>query len=609
MFIKASAFVFSISLIGAFFHRSWKISRPSSHVNCNSNENVVGEISFKIASFNILAPIYNRADINGLHIRESENQEKFISRNIEICDLIESTGADIVCIQEFWGANQYLQELYTERIGSKLGYTIKELPRTSEWGKRDDGIALFIKEERLIIQDYQEILFHDCGDRVAQLVLLALLPQPQTPYPQSVLSTQNDKPMEKLPPQQILCVNTHLLFPHNEYSTNIRVREVTKILGFAETYRQTELCTTICGRSDVRIPVIIAGDFNGSPRGSVYQLMKSQNYLNAMEEFQNVSSLSKILKRRKHLPSSESAADDIIENQVVPGKWISHRNHKKAYVPVDHVFFSNPSGQVPDKLPPVPDWTLLVFRELRQRLGEKLGNSSDPASLREIFAAFDLDNTSYITRDEFRTALHRLGFAQEGTPALTSKEMEALIASADVDGNGRIDYDEFVYRFWRAEQARLTVAAESDETPELGYETRLAFLREKSKNLTLPDKDLEKVSMEKEASRVAGRDNRTNASTTISAPPSNALVRMRRLRASALRKQSLENARPMGDLRVRSVTLYPKELELGHWPSSYTMSDHGLVVVEFVGQMLGPIPLNEIINPSPYATKAKNAGL
>ena len=71
-----------------------------------------------------------------------------------------------------------------------------------------------------------------------------------------------------VPYQQLLCVNTHLLFPHNEYSSKIRLREVTKILGFIESYRQVNLCTTICGRSDVRIPVILCGDFNGSPNGT-----------------------------------------------------------------------------------------------------------------------------------------------------------------------------------------------------------------------------------------------------------------------------------------------------------------------------------------------------
>ena len=94
------------------------------------------------------------------------------------------------------------------------------------------------------------VLFHDCGDRVAQMLLLALTPPATTG-------------VENLPTQQFLLVNTHLLFPHNEQSTKIRLREITKLLGFVESYRQRELCSSLCGRSDVRIPVIITGDLNG----------------------------------------------------------------------------------------------------------------------------------------------------------------------------------------------------------------------------------------------------------------------------------------------------------------------------------------------------------
>ena len=65
------------------------------------------------------------------------------------------------------------------------------------------------------------------------------------------------------PSQQFILVNTHLLFPHNEQSTKIRLREITKLLGFVESYKQRELCDSICGRADVKIPVIITGDLNG----------------------------------------------------------------------------------------------------------------------------------------------------------------------------------------------------------------------------------------------------------------------------------------------------------------------------------------------------------
>ena len=38
----------------------------------------------------------------------------------------------------------------------------------------------------------------------------------------------------------------------------------------------------------------------------------------------------------------------------------------------------------------------------------------------------------------FQAALMRIGFSAEGQPALTEKEVEALVATADIDGDGKI---------------------------------------------------------------------------------------------------------------------------------------------------------------------------
>lgn len=100
---------------------------------------------------------------------------------------------------------------------------------------------IFVYDLYALILSNRAILFHDCGDRIAQLLLLALRPP---------IGSEN------LPSQQFICVNTHLLFPHNEYSTKIRLRELAKILGFVESYRMRELCSTICGRSDVSVILI-----------------------------------------------------------------------------------------------------------------------------------------------------------------------------------------------------------------------------------------------------------------------------------------------------------------------------------------------------------------
>lgn len=60
-----------------------------------------------------------------------------------------------------------------------------------------------------------------------------------------------------------------------------------------------------------------------------------------------------------------------------------------------------------EKLPPVPDWTNLVFREVMQRIVDKFEGA---ASMRDVFACFDRDQTEYITLEEFEDALKSLGF-------------------------------------------------------------------------------------------------------------------------------------------------------------------------------------------------------
>jgi endonuclease/exonuclease/phosphatase family metal-dependent hydrolase len=377
-----------------------------------SNYQYIGQTDIKICSFNILAPCYYKiTNSDGTSAMEAEDKNRYMQRNIEICNALLETNADVINLQEFWCANDDIKKLYREKFcHSSSMYTLKEFPRSSYWRSRDDGLAVLVKESKVVLQDYRAISFHDCGDRVGQLMLLAIKP-----------TDSNGNTLPDVPYQQLICVNTHLLFPHNENSSKIRLREVTKILGYIESYRQINLCTTICGRSDVRIPVVLCGDFNGSPNGQVYQYIKSQSYKSAIEHV---------------LTSSESSS------------WISHRSHLKTNIAVDHIFYINPSNQEEDALKnvPVPNWMNLVFNELMEKIIKEYGTNS----MKEIFSRFDQDKSTYITRDDFRQSLQQLGFIGEGKPSLTDDEIEILIDSADVNGDDTIDYKEFYDRFWQA---------------------------------------------------------------------------------------------------------------------------------------------------------------
>lgn len=354
---------------------------------------------------------------------------------------------------------------------------------------------MFVKRDRLVIEDVRDIYFHDCGDRVALMLVLGLLPPPLPPSPPIPATPGNANgeaaatvlPTSSPLVQRFICINTHLLFPHNESSRKIRLREVTKLLGFIEAYKQRELCQGVCSRSDVRLPVILAGDFNGSPRGQVYRYIRSQNFQSALEEYHH---------------SSHQALSQGDEGEDKKKRWISHRDHRGRHVAVDHIFYLNPSRQTADQLSSLPDWTNLVYCELLQRLMEHqnrtlrdkkddgsevvqegnegwssgqsaedknrwglfppapldlsdLASTSSPLRaapalplpanvlsilrqhLRDLFFLFDQDRSDYITEEEFRFALQQLGFRGEDSPALTDEEVQMIIRSADKNQDGK----------------------------------------------------------------------------------------------------------------------------------------------------------------------------
>ena len=58
--------------------------------------------------------------------------------------------------------------------------------------------------------------------------------------------------------------------------------------------------------------------------------------------------------------------------------------------------------------------------------------------LREAFRIFDKDKSGYIDGREIILVTSTLG------QALSQEELEAFMAEADLDGDGKLDYNEFV---------------------------------------------------------------------------------------------------------------------------------------------------------------------
>jgi protein phosphatase len=80
-------------------------------------------------------------------------------------------------------------------------------------------------------------------------------------------------------------------------------------------------------------------------------------------------------------------------------------------------------------------WENNIIEKLRVLL------TSSPKSLQDIFNEFDEDGNGYISAVEFRNAIRKLGVA------LSSRDIDALLAKIDTNQDGRIDYVEFMSKF------------------------------------------------------------------------------------------------------------------------------------------------------------------
>lgn len=75
------------------------------------------------------------------------------------------------------------------------------------------GLLTAIRKDHFRVLNYRELLFNDCGDRVAQVLHVA------SPFPSS--QCRNDDIQ-----QEVLIVNTHLLFPHDSTLSIVRLQQV-----------------------------------------------------------------------------------------------------------------------------------------------------------------------------------------------------------------------------------------------------------------------------------------------------------------------------------------------------------------------------------------------
>ncbi|KAI9295191.1 calmodulin [Neoconidiobolus thromboides FSU 785] len=78
------------------------------------------------------------------------------------------------------------------------------------------------------------------------------------------------------------------------------------------------------------------------------------------------------------------------------------------------------------------------FAEFLTLMARNLKNADSEEEIKEAFKVFDKDGNGFISAAELRHVMTNLG------EKLTDKEAEEMIREADVDGDGQINYEEFV---------------------------------------------------------------------------------------------------------------------------------------------------------------------
>ncbi|KAF7815613.1 calcium-dependent protein kinase 17-like [Senna tora] len=135
-------------------------------------------------------------------------------------------------------------------------------------------------------------------------------------------------------------------------------------------------------------------------------------------------------------PSISPSAKDLVRKMLNSDP----KARLTAYQVLNHPWIKE-DGEAPDKpLDNVVMNRLKQFTAMNQFKKVIAGNLSEEEimGLKEMFRSMDTDNSGTITIEELRH-----GLTKPGTK-LSEQEVEQLMEAADADGNGLIDYDEFI---------------------------------------------------------------------------------------------------------------------------------------------------------------------
>ena len=77
------------------------------------------------------------------------------------------------------------------------------------------------------------------------------------------------------------------------------------------------------------------------------------------------------------------------------------------------------------------------FEEFKLYMKPKINNRMSEVQLQQAFELFDEDNRGYIDKSNLKSGMEKMG------EKLTNKELDEMMESVDITGNGRISFAEF----------------------------------------------------------------------------------------------------------------------------------------------------------------------
>ncbi|XP_042400121.1 calmodulin-like isoform X1 [Zingiber officinale] len=80
----------------------------------------------------------------------------------------------------------------------------------------------------------------------------------------------------------------------------------------------------------------------------------------------------------------------------------------------------------------------IEFEEFLNLMVRKMKESDSEEELKEAFKVFDKDQNGFISKNELKNVMMSLG------EKLTDEEVDQMIKEADLDGDGQVNYEEFV---------------------------------------------------------------------------------------------------------------------------------------------------------------------